>query len=64
MSYYYSDNDIERMYNAGILHRRGSSTQHERDLIQKNTKCSKCGGDINVSQYEIITCKKCGHILC
>lgn len=61
MSLYYSDSDIERMYVAGILHRpRSGVSQHEADLIERNTKCEKCGGEVMVDRKtEIITCKKC-----
>jgi len=63
MSYYYSNSDIEDMYRVGILHRPRTSTQEERDLIQKNTECPKCGGGVIVSKDETITCKDCKHIL-
>lgn len=65
MSYCYSDSDIERMYNAGILHRPGSGvSQHEADLIERNTKCEKCGGKVKVDRHaETITCKKCKAVI-
>jgi len=47
MGYYYSNSDIEDMYRAGILHRPRTSTQEVRNLIQRNTKCPKCGGGSN-----------------
>lgn len=62
MSYYYSSQDIEDMYSAGILHRPGNSTQYERDLIQRNTKCPKCNGSVTVSQNEKIQCNECKYI--
>jgi hypothetical protein len=68
MSYFYSEDEIEMMKMAGIISdpkdHSLSGKSFEIGLIEKNTKCPKCGGKVKVVKWmdpNGIECLECNH---